>query len=127
MRDAFRSVDPSINDENFLAVFKAAGCYLTDLCPEPVDHLNSKLREAARQAGEQLLTRKIVQLQPETIAPVLRSIAQNVANAASNGNWHGPIVHLPYPGRWYRHKNIFIETLAPLLRKLMSSPGAIPD
>src|ERR1700677_1381627 len=59
MRDAFRSVDPAIDDENFLAVFKGSGCYLTDLCPEPVDRLNSKLREAARLGAEKSLARKI--------------------------------------------------------------------
>jgi hypothetical protein len=119
MRDAFRSVDPAIDDENFLTVFKASGCYLTDLCPEPVDHLDSKLREAARQAGEKLLTRNIAQLQPVTIAPVLHSIARHVVRSATQAGWQGPIIHLPYPGRWNRHRNAFIETLAPALRQLI--------
>jgi len=33
MRDAFRTVDPQIDDENFLSLFQALGCYLTDLSP----------------------------------------------------------------------------------------------
>jgi len=127
MRDSFRSVDPGIDDENFLAVFRASGCYLIDLCPEPVDRLDSKLREAARQAGERFLARKIVQLQPVTIAPVLRSISGHVLRSATHAGWLGQIVHLPYPGRWSRHRNAFIEALAPRLRNLMSSSGAAPD
>jgi hypothetical protein len=51
MRDAFRSFDPSIDDENFLAVFQALGCYLTDLCAEPVDTLDSQSRLTARHAN----------------------------------------------------------------------------
>jgi len=120
MRDAFRSIDPVIDDENFLTVFKASGCYLIDLCPEPVDDLDSKLREPARQGAEKLLTREIAQLQPVMIAPMLRSIGAHVLRSAAHAGWQGEIIHLPYPGRWYRHRNAFIEALAPTLRQLIS-------
>jgi hypothetical protein len=123
MRDAFRSIDPSIDDENFLAVFKALGCYLTDLCAEPVDTLDSQSRRAARHAGERSLARSIAQLEPAIIAPVLRSIAGNVVQACSWADWHGPIIHLPYPGRWQRLRNAFIDTLAPTICGLMGSSG----
>jgi hypothetical protein len=119
MRDAFRTVDSTIDDENFLAVFKDSGCYLTDLSPEPVDHLNSILREAARQSGEKLLSRKIAQLQPVMIAPLLRALSKHVERSAAHAGWQGQILHLPYPGRWIRHRNAFIETLAPTLRELL--------
>src|SRR5665213_2415389 len=105
MRDAFRIVRPSLNDENFLAMFQASGCYLIDLCPEPVDHLDSKSRRAACRASEELLSRAIAQLQPAMLATVLRSIEGNVAQAASLADWHGPSIHLPYPGRWSRHRD----------------------
>jgi hypothetical protein len=123
MRDAFRSIDLSIDDENFLAVFQASGCYLTDLCAEPVDYLDSQSRQAARHAGERSLSRRIAQLQPAIVAPVLRSIAGNVAQACSLADWQGPIIHLPYPGRWQRHRNAFIEILAPTIRRLLGSSG----
>src|SRR6202041_2824409 len=42
VRDTFKIVDPSIHDEDFLAAFQALGCYLIDLCPDPVDRLDSK-------------------------------------------------------------------------------------
>ena len=121
MRDAFQSIDASIDDENFLAAFQASGCYLTDLCPEPVDNLDAEPRQAARRAGERSLSRRIVQLQPAIIAPVLRSIGGNVMQACSRAAWQGPIIHLPYPGRWRRHRNAFIDALAPTIRGLMSS------
>ena len=50
MRDAFIAVYPRTNDENFLELFQASGCYLTDLCPKPVDHLNEKLRRRSSES-----------------------------------------------------------------------------
>ncbi len=50
--DAFQIIDPAINDENFLAAFQAMGCYLIDLCPDPVDRLDPPSRRAACRAGE---------------------------------------------------------------------------
>jgi hypothetical protein len=119
MRDAFRMIDPSINDENFLAVFQATGCYLVDLCPVPADHLDSKSRQSVCRASEELLSRKIARLQPAMIASLLRSIEGNVARAASRAHWCGPFIHLPYPGRWSRYRNAFVDTLTPTIRVLM--------
>ena len=115
MREAFQAVDPSINDENFLAVFQAAGCYLIDLCPRPVDHLDSKSRRAACRAGEAQLSNTIAQLQPEMIATLLRSIEGHVALAASRAGWHGPFLHLPYPGRWSRFRAAFVAAVVPVI------------
>jgi hypothetical protein len=118
MRDVFRIADPSIQDENFLAAFQAAGCYLVDLCPEPVDRLDSKSRRSVCREGEELLSRKIAQLQPAMIATLLRSIEGNVARAVSHADCRGPLIHLPYPGRWSRHRNAFVDTLAPVISAL---------
>ena len=123
MRDSFQCVDATIDDDKFLTVFKAAGCYLIDLCPEPVDHLDAESRKAARQAGEASLSQEIARMWPATLAPVLRPVADNVSRAAFNVDWHGPIIHLPYPGRWHRQRTAFIETLAPTLRKLIEATG----
>ena len=111
MRDAFVAIDRAAG-ENFLAAFQAAGCYLIDLCPHPVDHLDSKSRRAACRAAEPSLARTIAQLNPRRIATVVRSIEGNVTAAASRAGWHGPILHLPYPGRWSRHRDIFLALLA---------------
>jgi hypothetical protein len=118
MSDAFRVIDPSINDENFLTAFQEAGCYLVDLCPEPVDQLDSKSRRSVCRAGEELLSGKIARLRPAMIATLLRSIEGNVTRAASHVDWHGPFIHLPYPGRWSRHKDTFVDTLAPTISVL---------
>jgi hypothetical protein len=119
MRDAFRVVDDSIDDGNFLEVFHGAGCYLVDLCPEPVDHLDSKPRRAACRASEALLARIIAQLQPAMIATVVRSVQGNVVRSASRADWHGAFLHLPYPGRWSRHRDKFVDALAPVIGGLI--------
>jgi hypothetical protein len=116
MRDAFQSVDPSIDDENFLAQFQASGCYFIDLCAEPVDHLDSKSRRAACVSSEERLARSIAKLKPARIATVVRSIESNVLRAASRAHWCGGFIHLPYPGRWSRYRDAFVNTLAPTIK-----------
>jgi hypothetical protein len=125
MREAFKVVDPRINDENFLTMFQASGCYLTDLCPEPVDQLDVASRRRARLAGERLFSKKLIHLRPERIAPMLRTIANHVANAAARADWHGEIIELPYPGRWFRHRAEFVKALTPILRELVSLASAL--
>jgi hypothetical protein len=120
MRDAFQRVDSRISDENFLAVFKAYGCYLIDLCPEPVDKLSPTLRRATCGLGVKSLAQKISRLQPASIAPLLRSIVPDVEKAMASANWTGPVVELPYPGRWIRQREAFFEILAPAIQTLRS-------
>jgi hypothetical protein len=131
MRAAFQNADAKVTDKNFLAVFRARGCYLTDLSREPVDHLEPPLRRAMRSDGEKFLALEITRLQPGIIAPVLRSIAGNVENAAAGANWQGQILQFPYPGRWSRYREVFIKALVPVIRSLgveegsaLSSPGS---
>ena len=118
MRAAFQKADTNIGDENFLASFRAYGCYLTDLSHEPIDHLDPPLRRAMRSEGEKLLARELIRLQPAIIAPVLRSIVSNVNNAVLRAKWQGQILQLPYPGRWSRFRETFIDGLVPVIRGL---------
>jgi len=122
MRDAFRAIDPSITDESFLAVFQHSGCYLIDACPQAVDRLDPPSRRAACLASEPSLCRRIKRLQPRAIATLVRSIQANVERAIHCAGWQGPLLDLPYPGRWIRHREKFLETLVPQLRSLASVP-----
>jgi hypothetical protein len=121
-RGAFQLVDPTINDENFLRVFRASGCYLIDLCGRPVDQLTLAARRAACIAGEPELSRKLKTLRPETIVPVVHSIRDNVNRAVVGTGWIGERLDLPYPGRWKRHREIFISQLVPLIRCVTNVP-----
>jgi hypothetical protein len=121
VRDAFHAIDPSVTDDSFLSVFQSAGCYLIDACTEPVDHLDARSRRAACLASEQSLSRRIRRLQPAAIVILLRSIQQNVQRAAERAKWHGTLIEVPYPGRWHRHREIFLRALVPELRRSISS------
>ena len=126
MRDTFRTLDSSITDADFLPRFQAGGCYLIDACLEPVDHLQPGSRRAACLAGEVSLSRKIRALQPPAIVTVVRSIRANVQRAACRAGWDGPIIDVPYPGRWVRHKQIFLAKLVPILRAQISTVAGGP-
>ena len=120
IRDTFRTVDSSITDDAFLETFQNSGCYLIDACACPVDHLEARLRRARCLAAEPALTRQIRQLQPSAIVTLVKSIRDNVRRAAAQAEWRGPILELPYPGRWARHRRIFVEVLAPHLQQLFT-------
>ncbi|HUI82491.1 MAG TPA: uracil-DNA glycosylase family protein [Bryobacteraceae bacterium] len=122
IRDAFREVDPGITDERFLAVFQNNGCYLIDTCTAPVDHLDARSRRAACRAGESSLCRKIQTLQPAAIVTLLRSIQPNVQRAVERAQWRGPVLEVPYPGRWASHREIFLRALVPRLKVLLHKP-----
>jgi hypothetical protein len=119
IRDAFRMIDRSITDDTFLDIFQGSGCYLIDTCPAPVDHLDAHSRRAACLAGESALARRIRHLEPAGIVTLVKSIRDNVQRAAGHARWRGPILDLPYPGRWARHRKIFLEGLAPQLERLL--------
>lgn len=125
MRDAFSAVNPRIDDTNFLRLFQASGCYLTDLYPAPVDHLDEKLRRRARVAGEDTLSEELMRLRPEKIAPLLRAITNHVKHAAVRAKWRGEIIELPYPGRWHHHRVEFLKALGPRLQELFCAPARL--
>lgn len=119
-RDAFLGADPSITEDGFLASFQGSGCYLIDTCVDPVDHLDPRSRRAACLAAEPSLARQIRSLQPASIVTLLKSIRDNVRRAAADAGWSGPILEVPYPGRWATHRKIFLEALTPQLEALFA-------
>ena len=121
IRDAFHAIDPSITDEGFLTVFQNTGCYLIDTCTDPVDHMDAESRRAACLASEPSLSRRIGRLQPASIVTLLRSIRSNVGRAVVEAGWQGPILEVPYPGRWACHRKIFVQVLTPQLRDLLGA------
>lgn len=121
LRDAFHLVDESIDDQNFLAVFQAAGCYLIDACGRPVDRMEPLARRTACLAGEALLSRRIRSLQPNSIVTLVSSIRENVERAALRASWTGTMLTVPYPGRWIQHRKVFMELLLPHLKTLLAS------
>jgi hypothetical protein len=119
MREVFEAVEPAVNDETFLQIFQASGCYLIDLCPQPVDRMTRVLRRAACRASEESLARTIALLRPRMIVTTLRSIDDHVSRAAAQARWSGRSLQLPYPGRWAHLKREFVTGLMPVIAAIM--------
>jgi hypothetical protein len=120
VRDTFLAALPSLKKKEFLDSFRSLGCYLVDLCGEPVDKMASRARRCTCRAGEVRLARTIRALHPKVIVAVVRSIRANVIRAQARAGWSGRKVELPYPGRWYRHRIEFRRALIPVLRQSLS-------
>jgi hypothetical protein len=78
-------------------------------------------RRTACIAGEALLARRIRSLQPNSIVTLVTSIRENVERAALRASWTGTMLTVPYPGRWIRHRKVFMELLVPHIKTLLAS------
>lgn len=114
-QDTFVTAFPELEGADFLASFRALGCYLVDLCPMPVDRLPRAERRRACADGEARLSKTLEQLRPEIVITVVRSIATNVMRSQQRANWRGTHIEVPYPGRWQSHRLAFKAALAPVL------------
>ena len=119
IREAFQRIAPSITDSTFLTVFQETGCYLFDLCADPVDRLSATARRDACRLAEGNLSRVLDRLQPAMIATLLRSIESNVLASIAIAHWRGSLLHLPYPGRWKHRREAFVRELAPTIHPLV--------
>ena len=119
LRDTFVAAFPSLPKDAFLEAFRGFGCYLVDLCGQPVDHLHRTTRTSICRGGEVRLMRTIRVLRPVVIVTLVRSIAASVKRAQMIAGWSGPNLELPYPGRWKHHRAEFQRQLVPVLLKVL--------
>ena len=117
IRDTFRAALPALPEDDFLHSFRDLGCYLVDLCSEPVDRFTSETRKQACRDGEGRLARTLRKLHPRIVITVVRSIAGSVRRAQASANWRGLHLELPYPGRWKGNRIAFEKALKPVLRR----------
>lgn len=123
IREAFLEAFPNTRVSRFLDAFRALGCYLVDLCRQPVDQLGKRARKRACLESEPHLCRTLRRLRPQVVITVVRSIASNVKRSEGHANWSGLHVELPYPGRWNHHRSKFVRALVLLLRKMDAYRG----
>jgi hypothetical protein len=125
-RDAFGAALPSCHgSDSFLTCFAAFGCYLDDLCQEPVNHLTDRRdsswqkRVKARRDGEPRLAQTLAELQPHVVVVLLKGIAKNVARAANLAGYAEVERYtLTYPSRWHLHRLAYRRELAALVGDL---------
>ena len=84
---------------DFLNGFQAAGCYLDDLCLEPVNRMTAWDRRVAWKSGVDSLARRLESYSPRIIVPILRSIESSVRQAAEKAGLPDRVRGaLSYPG-----------------------------
>jgi hypothetical protein len=127
-RDAFHAAVPDlVRKGGFLDRFRDLGCYLDDLCLEPVNHLKldnplaRKKRLRLREEGEAPLAARMRQYSAKAIVITVVGIAENVGRAAiSAGLDELPRPALPFPGR-KAHRDRYVTELGELLLQYRSA------
>jgi hypothetical protein len=116
-REAFRRARPTLTDRPFLETFQCCGCYLVDLCVQPVNDLDIRdpARLKARSAGEPGLAETIRTTNPAAIVIVMKAITTHVDVAIAAAGTGAPRYELPFPAR---HYGLYVEELADLIPSL---------
>jgi len=116
-REAFEAAIPSLRrEDDFLDAFKRLGCYLDDLSPRPVNHLdmNDPERRQARRDGVAPLARRMRRWSPRAAVVVMKAIVPQADEALARAG-HADVLHeaLPFPARHAPH---YIEQLRDVVR-----------
>jgi hypothetical protein len=114
---------PSLGLSEFLSLFKEAGCYLEDLCQQPVNLMSDDQRQSSRMAGIAGLAKKIGALRPVAIICVMKEIAPLVLEAKSKANIS--FFSLPFPRRGSQNEANYVRKLAEVLADLRNR-GVLP-
>jgi hypothetical protein len=125
-RDTFEAALPRFrNVDTFLKAFAENGCYLVDLCLDPVNQLTDRAdgswrkRLRARRRGEVRLAATLAELRPAVVIVVLKGIAANVSRAVARAGIAAECTTVTYPSRWHRHRLAYRRELTSLLRRLV--------
>jgi hypothetical protein len=102
---------------NFLQFFKSIGCYLDDLCLEPINRLDKPTRRRKHAAAVPSLAERIRSTAPCAVIVVMKAISENVQDAISAAQI-GPLpTHsLPFPAQGWQRR--YVKDLVPILREL---------
>lgn len=117
-RAAFERGSSDLIGRDFLRSFQALGCYLDDLCPEPVNRLPDRQRRNERHASEAALADRMKEAAPRIIVVVMSGIQENVRRALhAAGLGELPVFVLPFPSR-PEHERRYIGELAEIVATL---------
>lgn len=115
---------PDLAMADFLHGFKAAGCYLDDLCLEPVNRMKASDRRATWKREVEPLARRLEADSPRIIVPILRSIESSVRQAAERARLLDRVRSaLSYPGMGNHWR--YVAELSRLLLELREA-SALP-
>jgi hypothetical protein len=111
--------------ESFLRSFQLLGCYLEDLCLEPVNHLSKSERKRARSDNVPGLSVRLRESAPEALVVVMKAITPHVQQAASQAGLADVAFYsLPFPALGNQHR--YTSELASVLNDLRDA-DILPD
>lgn len=102
---------------SFLCFFQSQGCYLDDLCHEPINHLGKKPRLAERKGAIQPLSERIKDMKPSSIVVVMKGIEKYVTQATGNAPIPQYILSFPSHGHQIKYKEGLVKILRMLLNQ----------
>jgi hypothetical protein len=114
---------------DFLDGFKAAGCYLEDLCPEPVNNIKAHaLRRAEWKRSVEYLSQRIEGASPSAILPIHKGSEAYVIQAARKAGFAGllrPAIPFPSMGNHPRYI-VELSRVIDELRETSILPASFP-
>lgn len=85
-------------DDGFLLFFKSIGCYLDDLCLEPVNGLSPPVRRRLRKKGVLPLAQRMRLAKPLAVVCVMQGVEANVRQALRAAEQDDLLFYsLPFP------------------------------
>lgn len=115
--EAFKAAIPTLHKEpDFLDAFKQLGCYVEDLCEQPVNDLELRdpKRLQARVDGVKPLARRMKRWTPRVVVVVMKAITGDAGDAlAASGHAGVEREELPFPAR---HQYQYVAQLTPLVK-----------
>jgi hypothetical protein len=101
------------DDAEFLYYFKLCGCFLDDLCHDPVDDLRKAHREERLKASIDGLAQRIREMNPSVVAIAPKKIERYVQEAVHRSGLQPEVFVLPFAGNGHQTK--YVDKLAEIL------------
>ncbi len=108
--------------EQFLKFFKEQGCYLDDLCLDPINHLDEKKKKQMWRQGVTPLAERIRHMEPKPLQciVVVKEIEWNVRTALQQAEASTiPLLSVTFPA--YGHQKKYLRELIPILRGMIKN------
>lgn len=115
---AFESVNRATYGDAaaFLAAFKAAGCYLLNLCEQPVNGMKGAERRRACKEGIPVLARTLAELRPRAVIGVKLTLQPHIRRAIADAGIEEPGLYmLPFPA--FQHGPKYVSRLVESLKR----------
>lgn len=120
--EAFRNVYGTdlVHGNGFCEFFMSRGCYLEDLCLDPVNRMEKSERRRICEASVESLAKRISPFSPGAVVCVKKSIVRQVEMAMAKAELQAvPLHKLSFPS--CGHQQEYVEGLAKLIKKLRAS------